>query len=55
MRKGFDGLSGIVREHFGADPTSGSLYLFINRRRDRAAETSGTCDKIPQVRAARHG
>jgi len=35
MRKGFDGLSGIVREHFGADPTSGSLYLFISRRRDR--------------------
>ena len=35
MRKGFDGLPGIVREHFGADPTSGSLYLFINRRRDR--------------------
>ncbi len=35
MRKGFDGLSGIVREAFGADPTDGSLYLFVNRRRDR--------------------
>ena len=35
MRKGFDGLSGIVREAFGADPLDGSLYLFINRRRDR--------------------
>ncbi len=35
MRKGFDGLSGLVREAFGADPTDGSLYLFVNRRRDR--------------------
>jgi transposase len=35
MRKGFDGLSGLVREHLQADPTDGSLYLFVNRRRDR--------------------
>jgi hypothetical protein len=35
LRKGFDGLAGLVREHFGADPTDGSLYLFLNRRRDR--------------------
>lgn len=35
MRKGFDGLSGIVRQEFGADPLDGSLFLFINRRRDR--------------------
>ena len=35
MRKGFNGLSGIVREEFQSDPTDGSLFLFINRRRDR--------------------
>lgn len=35
MRKGFDGLCGIVREEFQADPLGGSLFLFINRRRDR--------------------
>ena len=35
MRKGFDGLSGIVREQLGADPLDGSLFLFVNRRRDR--------------------
>ncbi len=35
MRKGFEGLSGIVRGTFGADPLDGNLYLFINRRRDR--------------------
>ena len=35
MRKGFGGLSAIVREQFQADPTDGSLFIFINRRRDR--------------------
>ena len=35
MRKGFAGLSGIIREEFDADPTDGSLFLFINKRRDR--------------------
>ncbi len=35
MRKGFDGLSGIVRSELAADALAGSLFLFINRRRDR--------------------
>ena len=35
MRQGFDGLSGMVRSEFAADPLDGSLFLFINRRRDR--------------------
>ena len=35
MRKGFVGLSAIIREEFQADPIDGSLFLFINRRRDR--------------------
>ena len=35
MRRGFAGLSAIVREEFQADPTDGSLFLFINKRRDR--------------------
>jgi transposase len=35
MRKSFDGLSGIVRSELAADPTDGSLFLFVNRRRDR--------------------
>lgn len=34
MRKGFDGLGGIVRQ-FDSDPLDGSLFLFVNRRRDR--------------------
>ena len=35
MRKSFDGLSGIVRGELGADPVDGSVFLFVNRRRDR--------------------
>lgn len=35
MRKGFDGLSGIVTNKMGSDPIDGSVYIFINRRRDR--------------------
>jgi transposase len=35
MRKGFAGLSSIIREEFEADPTDGSLFIFVNRRRDR--------------------
>ena len=35
MRKSFDTLSAIVRGDLGGDPTSGHLYLFCKRRRDR--------------------
>ena len=35
MRKGFDGLSGLVRGCFGQDLLSGHLFLFVNRRGDR--------------------
>jgi transposase len=34
MRKQFDGLVSIVRNELGEDPLSGSLYVFINRRRN---------------------
>ena len=35
MRKGFDGLSGLVQECFDQDLLTGHLFLFLNRRRDR--------------------
>ncbi len=35
LRKGFDALTGLVTTAFGQDPTSGHLFLFVNRRRDR--------------------
>ena len=34
MRKGFDGLSGIVRGELEADPMDGTLFVFLNRGRD---------------------
>lgn len=33
MRKGFDGLSGLVRDAMGRDPLSGQVYVFLNRPR----------------------
>jgi transposase len=35
MRKGFDGLYGLVRDHLGHDPLSGHLFLFTNRSKTR--------------------
>jgi transposase len=35
MRKGFDGLTGLVQECFSQDLLTGHLFLFLNRRRDR--------------------
>ena len=34
MRKSFDALCGLVRSELGADPLSGSLFVFCNRRRN---------------------
>jgi transposase len=36
MRRSFDGLECLVREGLGEDPLSGSLFVFSNRRHDRA-------------------
>ncbi len=35
FRKAHDGLAAIVRQALRADPLDGSLYVFLNRRRDR--------------------
>jgi transposase len=35
LRRSIDGLSAVVREKLGADPFSGHLFLFRNRRGDR--------------------
>jgi len=35
-RRGMDGLAALVRESFGEDPLSGHLFVFRNRRGDRA-------------------
>lgn len=34
MRKGFNGLSGLVRGELDRDPISGEVFVFINKRRN---------------------
>jgi transposase len=36
LRKGFEGLSALVRQRLARDPLSGDLFLFVNRGRHRA-------------------
>jgi len=36
LRKGFEGLSALVRQALHRDPLSGDLFLFVNRSRHRA-------------------
>lgn len=36
LRKGFDGLYGIVRSELQRDPLDGDCFLFVNRARSRA-------------------
>jgi transposase len=33
LRKGYDGLFGLVKTGLGRDPLSGELFLFVNKRR----------------------
>lgn len=35
MRKSFDGLSAVVRDHLKQDPLAGDLFVFRNKRGDR--------------------
>lgn len=35
MRKGFDGLSGLVRDGLLKDPLSGDIFIFFNKRRNQ--------------------
>ncbi|MCS8602762.1 IS66 family insertion sequence element accessory protein TnpB [Lactiplantibacillus pentosus] len=35
LRKGIDGLAGIVQEQYDLDPYSQALYLFCGTRKDR--------------------
>lgn len=36
MRKSFDGLSNLVSSNLGVSPTDGSVYIFINKLRNKA-------------------
>lgn len=35
LRKGFNGLSGVIRNHLHANPCDGNVYIFINKKRDK--------------------
>ena len=35
MRKSFDGLSALAKQHMQRDPLSGHLFVFVNRRRSQ--------------------
>jgi len=35
IRKGFDGLSGMVSGQLGQNPMSGDVFIFVNRQRNR--------------------
>lgn len=55
LRKGYDGLFGLVKTGLGRDPLSGELFLFVNKRRDACKvlmwDGTGLC--IFQKRLAR--
>ena len=46
MRKGFCGLSGLVKQHFKIDLLSGHLFLFFNGRRDHVKILSWDIDGL---------
>ena len=35
MRKGFDSLCGVVKQHLAKDPLSGDVFVFLNKRRSQ--------------------
>jgi transposase len=57
MRRSFDGLSLAVEQHMGSDPKSGSLYVFVNKRRNRLKvlwyDRNGFCILYKRLNRAR--
>jgi len=59
MRRGFEGLAGMVRNELGRDPLSGELFLFTNRRRTYVKvlffDGSGMCILAKKIERSRFG
>jgi transposase len=57
LRKGFDGLYGIVMAELGRDPLDGDCFLFVNRARTRAKvllwDGTGLCIYMKRLEQSR--
>ena len=57
LRRGFDRLAQAALEHAGREVTSGGLYMFVNRRRDRVKllywDGDGLCQWYKRLEAGR--
>jgi transposase len=57
LRKGFDGLYGIVVAELGRDPLDGDCFLFVNRARTRAKvlvwDGTGLCIYMKRLEQSR--
>ena len=46
MRKGFEGLYGLVRDRLSCEPLSGHLFLFCNAKRNRFLSVVESCRRL---------
>lgn len=57
MRRSFDGLSLAAMEHLGQDASSGALFVFVNKRRNRLKvlwfDGNGHCILYKRIHRAR--
>jgi len=57
MRRSFDGLCLVVEQYVGADPKSGALFVFTNKRKNRLKvlwfDRNGFCILYKRLHRAR--
>ncbi len=57
MRRSFDGLCLVVEQYVGADPKSGALFVFTNKRKNRLKvlwfDRNGFCISYKRLHRAR--
>jgi transposase len=57
MRRSFDGLTAVVEHYVGADPRSGALFVFVNKRKNRLKvlwfDRNGFCILYKRLHRAR--